>query len=101
MGIELELAVLLGISIVGPAIFAVFEVETPWWRKVFKWTIITAVTLGLHAFVGHWALVIPVGLGAVGVGVHFWWCRAQGIDPVRALPRRKYYQLRGWSWPDA
>ena len=101
MGVELELGVLLGIAIVGPAMFAVFEVETPWWRKVLKWTIIVAVTLGLHRLVGHWALVAPLGLGALGTTIHFRWCRANGIDPVLALPRRKYYKLRGWSWPDA
>jgi len=100
MGIELELMVLLGVAIVGPAIFAVFEVETPWWRKILKWTIIVVATIALQRVAGHWALVVPLGIGALGAGVHFWWCRANGIDPIRALPRRKYYQLRGWSWPE-
>ena len=45
-------------------------------------------------------LGVLLGLAAVGAAFHYWWCRANGIDPVQALPRRKYYQLRGWSWPD-
>ena len=101
MGIELELLVLLGLAILGPAAFAVFEVETPWWRKALKWFIMAGLTLGLYRLVGHWALAVPVGLGGLGTAFHFRWCRANGIDPLRALPRRKYYQLRGWSWPDA
>jgi hypothetical protein len=98
-GVEVELVVLLAIAIVGPGIFAVFELETPWWRKVLKWTIISGLTLVLYPAVGHWALAVPLGLGVAGLGVHFWWCRKQGIDPVRATPRRRYYELRGWAWP--
>jgi hypothetical protein len=98
MGIELELSVLLAIAIVGPAIFAVFEVETPWWRKALKWTLISAITLAFYAVAGHWAVLFPVAGALAGLGFHFWWCRKQGIDPLRATPRRRYYELRGWEW---
>jgi hypothetical protein len=54
MGIELELIVLLAIAIAGPAIFAVFEVETPAWRKLLKWVIVCALTLVLYRVAGHW-----------------------------------------------
>ena len=75
MGIELELAVLLAIAVLGPSILARFEAETPAWRKV--------------------------GLGVLGLSPHFWWCRRHGIHPLYATPRRRYYELRGgWSWPD-
>ena len=49
MGIALDLSVLLVIAVLGPALFAAFEL---------------------------------------------------GIDPLRATPRRKYYELRGWTWPE-
>jgi hypothetical protein len=98
MGIELELLVLLAISIVGPGIFGIFEIETPWWRKVLKWTLISALTVGLYRPIGHWAVALPIGLALLGTTVHFWWCRKQGIDPVHATPRRRYYELRGWQW---
>ena len=100
MGIELELSVLLALAVLGPAIFAVFEVETPAWRKILKWGFVIALTLGVYAIAGHWALLVPlVGAGA-GLTVHYVWCRRHGIDPLRAVPRRRYYELRGWSWQD-
>src|SRR5689334_5726485 len=97
-GIEIELLVLLAIAIVGPGVFAVFEIETPWWRKVLKWTLMSALTLALYRAIGHWALALPVGLGLLGATFHVWWCRKHGIDPIHATPRRRYYALRGWQW---
>ncbi len=94
----IELGVLLAITILGGTGFAVFEVETPWWRKALKWTLVTALTLGLAAAVGHWALLFPIAAGLAGVTFHVWWCRKHGIDPVHATPRRRYYELRGWAW---
>lgn len=101
MGVELELGVLLGISVVGQSTFARFEIETPAWRKILKWATVTAITLALYAAAGHWALLFPIAAGAAGVTFHFAWCRRHGIDPVRATPAHKYYALRGWKWtPD-
>ena len=100
MGIELELLVLLAITIVGASAFARFEIETPAWRKILKWTIVVAATLGLYALVGHWALALPLGAWVAGTTVHFIWCRRNGIDPIRATPSRRYYELRGWRWPE-
>lgn len=99
MGIELELLVLLALTILGPAIFAVFELETPWWRKALKWTTLVGLTLLSSRLVGHWALILPIGAASAGVGFHLWWCRKNGIDPIRATPRARYYRLRGWSPP--
>ena len=101
MGIELELAVLLAISVLGQSTFARFEIETPAWRKILKWAIVCGGTLALYAWVGHWALAVPLALGAAGTLFHFVWCGRHGIDPLRATPARKYYELRGWKWPHA
>lgn len=98
MGIELELSILLALSVVGNAVFAVFEVETPSWRLILKWLIITALTVGVYYFAGHWAILVPVVAGLAGAAVHFNWCRKRGIHPFHATPRRKYYELRGWRW---
>jgi hypothetical protein len=100
MGIELELGVLLAIAVIGPSTLARFEGESPAWRKILKWTLITAGTLGLYTMVGHWALALPLGLGLFGLSLHFWWCRRHGIHPLTAMPRRRYYELRGWTWPE-
>jgi hypothetical protein len=98
MGFEIELAVLLAIAITGPSVFAAFEVETPAWRKILKWSLVTGLTWVAYRSVGHRAVAIPLVLGAAGLGLHFWWCARHGIDPVHALPRRRYYELRGWAW---
>ena len=98
MGIELELIVLLLIHVFGVSVFDVFEVETPAWRKILKWTLLVALTLGLYPALGHGVLAIPLGLGVVGLTFHFLWCRRHGIHPLRATPRRRYYELRQWRW---
>ena len=100
MGIEVELAVLLALAVVGQAAFAVFEVETPAWRKILKWAVVVALTLALARIVGHWALALPIAAGLAGVIGHTIWCRRHGIDPLHATPRRRYYELRGWAWRD-
>ncbi len=98
MGIELELAVLLILQVVGTETFAPFEIETPTWRKILKWLILASITLGLYALIGHWAAAVPVGLGLLGLTFHLIWCKKNGIHPLRATPRRRYYELRGWPW---
>ena len=100
MGVELELFVLLILLTLGSSVFAVFEVETPRWRKALKWLIIIVGTTGLYYVVGHLAILFPVAAVGVGGVVHFSWCRKHGIHPVYATPRRKYYELRQWKWPD-
>lgn len=87
MGIEVELAVLLAISVIGQSTFARFEIETPAIRKIVKWFIIIGLTLLLYRFVGHWALLLPVALGAAGTTVHFIWCRGTASIPSVPPPR--------------
>ena len=95
---ELELAVLLVVAVIGPAVFARFEIETAPSRKLLKWGVVVGLTLALSRLVGHWALALPTLGGLAGVTGHFVWCRRNGIDPLEATPRRKYYALRGWAW---
>jgi len=99
MGIELELGVLLAFAVIGQSTLARFELETPAIRKIVKWFTMAGLTLALYRYVGHWALLVPTVLGVAGTTFHFIWCRRNGIDPLRATPARKYYELRGWTWP--
>lgn len=101
MGIELELGALLAFAIIGQSSFARFEIETPALRKILKWFGLSAATLVLFRYVGHWAVLLPCALGLAGATIHFVWCRRNGIDPWRATPSRRYYALRGWTWPEA
>lgn len=98
LGIEFELSVLLGLAVLGAEIFAPFEVETPVWKKILKWSITIVLTLGLFPYIGHWAAAVALGLGLLGLGFHFAWCAKNEIHPIRATPRRRYYELRGWEW---
>jgi hypothetical protein len=66
MGVELELYVILAVLILGSSFLEIFEIETAGWRKAFKWFIITAGTVRLYYAVGHFALLVPFGLGALG-----------------------------------
>ena len=100
MGIELELFVLFAIQLLGTEIFTKFEVETPAWRKILKWGFIAALTLGLYPAIGHGSLIAPLGLAAAGTVFHFVWCRKNGIHPINATPRKRYYELRDWPWPE-
>lgn len=98
-GIELELFVVALFVILGADVFAPFEVETAAWKKITKWSVFLALVLGLYPVLGHGVLIVTSGLGAAGMWVHWRWCRQHGIDPLRATPRRRYYELRGWRWP--
>lgn len=98
LGVELELAVLLIIQLVFISAFAKFEIETPLWKKLIKWLIIDGITLGLYFIIGHWASLFPIISLIPGTIYHFIWCKKNGIDPLRATPRKKYYELRNWKW---
>ena len=98
--IAVELAVLLGLQTLGTSIFARFEAETPVWRKLTKWSVLIFGTLALYAWVGHWSILFPATIFAMGTVFHFGYCRKHGIDPLRATPRRRYYELRGWQWTE-
>ncbi len=73
MGIELELGVLLGGLLFGAEIFAPFEIETSAWRKIVKWSFVIGLTLVLTRFIGHWAAVVPVGLGFRRINATLTW----------------------------
>ena len=100
MGIELELSYLLLLLTVGMVSFGRFEVERPIWRGLLKWTIVIGGTVGLYTAVGHWSLLFPTAGLLVGSTVHIIWCRRHDIHPLYASPRRRYYELRGWTWPE-
>ena len=100
MGIELELMILLIIQAIGSSFFAKFEIETPALKKVFKWLIIDSITVGLYYLIGHWSILFPIIAIIPGTAYHFYWCKKNDIDPFKATPKKKYYQLRNWKWEE-
>ena len=99
-GIAVELIVLLVLQTLGTSIFARFEVEAPVSRRILKWAIFIGGTVSLYFVLGHWALLFPLTMMALGSSYHFIYCRREGIHPLYATPRRKYYELRGWKWQE-
>ena len=79
MGVELELYLLLVLFTLGSSIFAVFEVETPWWRKALK----------LFTCHGGHAGGLSGGWTSRVVGADFGgWC---GFDrPLRMVPEKRH-----------
>ena len=97
---EIELAELLIIQLLASNFFARFEVETPAFKKIIKWLFIYAITIGLYYWLHHGALIFPLIALIPGTIYHFNWCKKNGIDPLKATPRKKYNDLRGWKWEE-
>jgi hypothetical protein len=96
---ERILLVLLIGHIIGVAFFGKFEAESPWWRAILKWSIIMGIIYGVSAAFGAGVtMYVLIGLFVVSLIVHFTWCHMHGIHPIQATPRKKYFELRGWTW---
>lgn len=100
VGIEAEFAALFLVTALGSSLFDKFEVETPAARKLLRWALAAAMTLGTYLWIGHWALAALAVFAMLGISAHVIWCRTNGIHPLTAEPRLRYYELRGWKWPD-
>ncbi|MFZ5999884.1 MAG: hypothetical protein ACOYW3_05195 [Bacteroidota bacterium] len=95
---ELELITLYGLHHLGIAIFGKFELESPWWRWMLKWVLIVSIISILYYYFGHIGAMAFILIAFPGAVVfHFIWCKRNGIDPIKATPRKKYYELRGWT----
>lgn len=99
MNTQAEWAALFVLCALGTSLFDRFEIETPAWKKLCRWGLAAALTIGTTPFFGHGALIVLGVFAILGGSVHLWWCLRHGIHPLRATPRRRYYALRGWAWP--
>ncbi len=98
---EAELLTLLIIHVLGVSVFGKFESETAWWKLTLKWVIILALTYTVYSFYGHvGAFSLFAFMLAVSLSVHFIWCKRKGVHPIKATPKRKYYELRNWKWTE-
>jgi len=99
MTMEKILLTLLICQTLGFAVFGKFESEAPWWRSPLKWSAIIGVVWTVNVYFGETVTFIFLGvLYAIAMIIHIAWCRSHGIHPVNATPRKKYYELRGWTW---
>ncbi len=95
---SLEWFVSAVVSVLGFVIFGHFEEGTPKARRLSKW----AAYFGATALIGRkagrpWTFAWILGWPGLGLIFHLWWCRQNGIDPLTAEPKDKYYELRGWT----
>ena len=100
MGIEMELAFLLIMQLIATAVFSKFEGETKAYKKILKWGVFDGITVLLYFYFRHYALLFPLFALIPGAIVHITWCRKNGIHPINATPRKKYYALRQWKYED-
>lgn len=85
----------------GIAVFGKFQMDAPWWQLFIKWMAILGVSYLLFINFGETVTyVVFVILISISFIIHFAWCRKNGIHPLKATPRKKYYQLRGWEWKE-
>ena len=98
---ELELLILFILHSLGVAIFGRFEAETAWWRLVLKWIVMLLITWALYVNFGHIiTLSVLAFLFAAALTFHFTWCYKNHIHPIKATPRKRYYELRKWKWEE-
>jgi hypothetical protein len=96
-----DLAVVASIFAVGGILFGHFEERTPKVRRVAKFVLFMGLTAVLSATLGRAAVyvMLAVFFGAFVV-IHGWWLPKQGVNGLTGEPRRRYYELRGWHWPE-
>ena len=96
----MEVAVVAIIFAVGNILFGHWEVQTPKWRRLLKFALFLALTLGLSSWLGRrWAFGFLGLLALAVVIVHAWWLPKHGINGWTGEPKAKYYALRGWKYP--
>lgn len=100
MSLEMVLLILLVSQMIGMSVFAAFETEASIPARLSKWIFINGGTIGLYYAVGGWSLLLPGFMLVLGLTVHFIICRKYGFHPIYATPRRRYYEFRGWAWPE-
>jgi hypothetical protein len=93
-----EVAVVMSIFAFGNILFGHFEERTPKWRRVLKVFLLTALIVGISAFVGRiWAFGLLATLLLLVLYVHAIVLLRRGINGWTGEPKDKYYAMRGWA----
>jgi Mn2+/Fe2+ NRAMP family transporter len=98
MNLWIDVAVMASAYAVGVILFGHFEERTPKWRRVLKFFMFTGVIVLISATAGRaWSIGFVAALLSLVAVVHAWWLPRQGIHPLTAEPKDKYYALRAWK----
>ena len=103
----MELFVAAALLCLGQIVFGRFGEGVPKWQRVLKMAVFLGVTALLSRFAGRAAAFAWIfGLAALawvfggiglGVAVHAWWTRKNGIRFWTPEPWDRYRALRGWG----
>ena len=93
-----EIAIICGMFAFGGIFFGHFEEHTPKIKRVLKMFLFIIIEIALSKYLGRgWAMGF---LGALILGViyiHGIWLPGKGINGLTGEPKRKYYELKGWT----
>ena len=93
-----EIAIVCGIFAFGGIFFGHFEEHTPKIRRVLKLVLFNVVVVLLSKYLGRiWSFGF-LGILLLGVAyIHGIWLPGKGINGLTGEPKRKYYELKGWT----
>lgn len=98
MAMSLEWFLAATVTALGTTLYGQFEAGSSKQRRLLRWGMYYAITALLGRTAGRpWTLGWVMGLPLVGATFHVWWCRKNGINPLTAEPKDRYYRLRGWT----
>jgi hypothetical protein len=93
-----ELFIAAALLCAGNIVFGRFEADTARLRRIGKMVVFFGVTALLSRFAGQTAaLAWVLGAMALGLSVHAWWTRKNGIGFLDPEPWDRYRALRGWA----
>ncbi len=93
-----EVSIVSTIVALGHILLGQFEERTPRIRKLIKYIITLALSIGLSFFFGRVAMFIFLTVFLVlALYIHIIYLPKKGINGWTSEPKKKYYELRGWE----
>jgi hypothetical protein len=93
-----ELFIAAALLCAGNIVFGRFEADAARVRRIARMIVFFAITALLSAYAGRTAALAWVfGAMALGLAVHGWWTRRNGIGFFSPEPWDHYRALRGWA----
>lgn len=93
-----EISLVCGITAFGSIFFGHFEEHTPKYRRVMKLILLIVIVVLLSKYAGRiWSFGFLGMMLLAVVYVHGIWLPGKGISGLTGKPKRKYYELRGWT----
>ena len=93
-----EIAVVCGLTAAGSIYFGHFEEHTPKFRRLLKLVFFNLLVILLSKYLGRaWSFGF-LGIMLIGVVyIHAVWLPKKGINGLTGEPKRRYYELKGWT----